>query len=186
VEAAGVFGREAELAAITSFVERVVAGSAGLVVEGDAGIGKTTVWREGLRRATACGFAVLSCRPAEAEAKLSFAALGDLLEGVPEEAFRSVPEPQRRALDVALLRADYHDHAPPRPRRTVTTTTSPHAVAHLAARLVGVNVVTHAQTRALRVTVRVSMNAAAQLRLLRRRTTRAHRLFELHRRRSSS
>jgi predicted ATPase len=46
---------------------------------------------------------VLSCRPAESEARLSFAALGDLLDGLLDRVLPRLPAPQRRALEVALL-----------------------------------------------------------------------------------
>src|SRR5207245_10864866 len=47
---------------------------------------------------------VPSCRPAEAEAKYSYSALGDLLDGVGNDDWPDLPAPQRRALDMALLR----------------------------------------------------------------------------------
>ena len=106
MEAVELLGREAELAAVDAFIERASAGWSALVVEGEAGIGKTTLWRDGIRRAEARDFAVLSCRPAQAEVKLSFSALADLLEPVPGTAFDSLPGPQRHALEVALLRAE--------------------------------------------------------------------------------
>ena len=43
--------------------------------------------------------------PVEAETRLSYAALGDLLEPILEEALPTLPEPQRKALEVALLRS---------------------------------------------------------------------------------
>ncbi len=49
------------------------------------------------------GFRVLTARPAAAEAKLTFAALGDLLDGVELDG---LAEPHRRALEVALLREE--------------------------------------------------------------------------------
>ena len=49
-----------------------------------------------------------------ADAQLSFAALIDLLDEVPDEELAGLPEPQRRALEVALLRAE-PDGAPPEP-----------------------------------------------------------------------
>ena len=60
----------------------------------------------------------MSCRPAESEAQLSYAALTDLLEGVLEQAIPHVPSPQRRALEVALLRTD--DAGPPVDPRAVS------------------------------------------------------------------
>src|SRR5262249_25876703 len=94
------------MAAVAAFLDAVGSGSAGLVLEGAAGIGKTTVWAAGAALAAGRGYTVLSCRPAESEARLSFAALGDLLGGVLEGALAGLPAPQRRALEVALLLAD--------------------------------------------------------------------------------
>jgi len=78
----------------------------------EPGIGKTTVWREGIARARCQGYRVLSCRAAPAEARLSFAALSDLLTPIEGAAFESLPVPQRRALDAALLRAEPQGAAP--------------------------------------------------------------------------
>src|SRR5690242_8662968 len=60
-------------------------GPAGLIIEGEAGIGKTTLWRQALAAAEAMSYRVLGCRPAESETKLSFAALGDLMEPVADD-----------------------------------------------------------------------------------------------------
>jgi hypothetical protein len=49
---------------------------------------------------------VLSCRPVERETQLGYAALGDLLGVVPDPVVAELPAPQRRAIDVALLRAE--------------------------------------------------------------------------------
>lgn len=114
-----LLGRATELESIGAFVEHSKSGPADLVIEGEAGIGKTTVWREALRLAENHGIRVLSCRGAETEAKLSFAGLADLLEPVPDEALDSLPGPQRRALDVALLRTDPEGTAPD-PRAVAT------------------------------------------------------------------
>jgi len=94
------------MAAVAAFLDGVPSGPCGLVLEGAAGIGKTTVWRAGAARAAERSYTVLSCRPAESEATLSFAALGDLLDGVLDQALPLLPPPQRRALEVALLLAD--------------------------------------------------------------------------------
>jgi DNA-binding CsgD family transcriptional regulator len=101
-----IVGRERELALAHAFLESAAVGFAVLEFEGEAGIGKTTLWRTVLRHAEERGFCVLACRPAAAEAKLSLSAISDLLEHVPDDAFAALPEPQRRALDVALVRAD--------------------------------------------------------------------------------
>jgi hypothetical protein len=94
------------MAVLDEFLRVIPGGFASLVIDGEPGIGKTTLWQESVRRAHACGYRVLSCRPAEAEAKLSFAALIDLFAAVSSEAFESLPPPQRRALEVALRRAN--------------------------------------------------------------------------------
>lgn len=107
-----VFGREAELAAIDAMLASARCGFAAMLVAGDAGIGKTTVWRQGIANAAGDGFRVLSCRASPNETRLSFAALGDLLTTVDASAFDTLPEPQRRALDAALLRKDAGGQAP--------------------------------------------------------------------------
>jgi DNA-binding CsgD family transcriptional regulator len=101
-----VIGREAELAAAQGFLDRIADGPAALVIEGEAGIGKTTVWREVIRNARRGSYRVISCRPAEPETKLSFSSLADLLGPVADEVLPQLPEPQRRALEAALLRAE--------------------------------------------------------------------------------
>src|SRR5688500_4615466 len=106
VQVAAVFGREHELALADRFLESAGERFGVLRLEGEAGMGRTTVWREVVRRAGRRGFRVLSCRPAEAETKLSLWALADLLEPLASDALAGLPEPQRRALDVALLRAE--------------------------------------------------------------------------------
>ena len=101
-----VVGRERELSLAEEFLDSAGDHFAVLVLEGEPGIGKTTVWREVIHRARERSFLVLSCRPAATEAKLGLSAVADLLEPVPETAFGALLEPQRRALEVALLRAD--------------------------------------------------------------------------------
>jgi DNA-binding NarL/FixJ family response regulator len=76
------------------------------VIEGEPGIGKTTLWAEAIRRARPLGWQVLSCRPVPSDAGLPHVGLADLLRPVPDEAFGKLPPPQRRALGVALLREE--------------------------------------------------------------------------------
>ena len=87
-------------------------GPAALVLEGGAGIGKSTLWREGLRLARERSYRVLQARPGPSETKLSFSGLTDLLEVVLDEVLPSLPSPQRRALGVALLRIEARRLAP--------------------------------------------------------------------------
>jgi DNA-binding CsgD family transcriptional regulator len=114
-------GREAELARIERFLEDLAGRSLALVLEGEPGIGKTTLWSAGLAMARARHIEVLTCRAVESEAHLAFSALADLLQAVPEAAFSALPGPQRRALDTALLRAGPEDR-PPDPRAVAVAT----------------------------------------------------------------
>ena len=104
----GIVGRESELARAKSFIGSVSEGPSALLLEGAAGIGKTTLWHAAVSIARTRGHRVLSCRAAQSEARLSYAALGDLFDfELPE-----LPAPQQRALDAALLRAEV-EGAPP-------------------------------------------------------------------------
>ena len=113
-----VLGRERELAEIDRFVAAAPGGPRALVLEGSAGIGKTTLWEAGIGTADAAGIRVLDSRAAEGEATLSYSGLGDLFDPVFDEAGTGLPEPQRRALDAALLRAD--DAVPVPDRRAIS------------------------------------------------------------------
>ena len=99
-----VFGRDQELAAITRFLGAIEARPQVCILEGGPGIGKTTVWRAAIARAADIPLTILQCRPVESESKLAFASLGDLLEPVGDPVLAALPEPQRVALEVALLR----------------------------------------------------------------------------------
>jgi len=109
-------GRDVELQAIETLLD--VSGAVRcLLLAGDPGIGKTTVWEAGCSRARDHGFRVLWARASEAETGLLFAGLADLMENVPPEAMAAVPGPQRHALDVATCRADPGEK-PPEPFAT--------------------------------------------------------------------
>ena len=99
------FGRDHELATVRA----VLADERAVVVAGEPGIGKSTVWRASADAARAAGMHVLTASPASAERRLAFVALGDLLGAAD---LGDLAPPQRRALEVALLRADPGD-APP-------------------------------------------------------------------------
>jgi DNA-binding CsgD family transcriptional regulator len=100
-----VLGRERELESAANFFQELDRRSpAALVIEGEAGIGKTTLWLEAVKAAEIRGYRVLLARPAESEAKLSYAALADLIGDAFDETRSALPEPQERALAMALLR----------------------------------------------------------------------------------
>ncbi len=100
-----IVGRPQELARVGAFVTDG-AGDGCLVIQGEAGVGKTTLWRSGIDAARERGFTVLLSRPLELDMRIPFAGLRDLLSSVLGEVSEALPEPQRRALDAALLRAD--------------------------------------------------------------------------------
>ncbi len=102
----GAVGRQTELSRVEAFLDDVSSGLRALTIVGPAGIGKTTVWQASVRQATGRGWTVLTAGPSGAEAQLSFAALADLLDPIDPAALDELPPIQRRAVDVALLRAD--------------------------------------------------------------------------------
>ena len=99
-------GREHELATVNAFLQSLGSGPALLILEGAPGIGKTVLWQAATAIAGARGQTVLTARPAEPEADLAYAALGDLVGGISDAVLASLPGLQRQALDVALLRAN--------------------------------------------------------------------------------
>lgn len=101
---AGVVGRESEHAVLNGFLDADPLGA--LLLSGEAGIGKTTLWEAGIDAARERGVRVLSARASDAEAQLAFAALIDLCDGIDADEFAALPPPQRAALDVALLRGE--------------------------------------------------------------------------------
>jgi DNA-binding NarL/FixJ family response regulator len=101
-----IVGRENELRSLASFLEREPRGPVALVLEGEAGIGKSTLWFAAVENARERGFRVLVSRPAETERSLAFAGLGDLFESVLEDVVDELPPPRRRALEAALLVGD--------------------------------------------------------------------------------
>jgi len=109
-----IVGRDPELASLGAFLESVEAGAAALVLEGEAGVGKTTLWAETVARAQEQGFRVLEARPAESETSFSFAGLGDLVGRVLDNALEALPAAQRRALSRALV-LEEDDGRPPDP-----------------------------------------------------------------------
>jgi DNA-binding CsgD family transcriptional regulator len=102
----GIVGREEELASLNAFVASFHEGSAALTLEGEAGIGKSTLWHAAVTAARERGLLVLSSRPAEAERNLAHIALGDLLDDVLDDVLPVLLLPRRRALEVALLREE--------------------------------------------------------------------------------
>lgn len=101
-----VFGRDAELAVVEAFLDRPVKGLRALVLEGRAGIGKSTIWLAGVAAARDRSLRVLTSRPAETERTLAHVVLGDLFAHTDPDVLAAIPTPRRRAFESALLLGD--------------------------------------------------------------------------------
>jgi DNA-binding CsgD family transcriptional regulator len=99
---AGMASRPTEEQALSEFLDSAAGAPSALLVDGEAGIGKTTLWLAALQRARDRGFRVLSARVANAQSVLAYAPLAALLEGVPASTWADLPGPQRTALDRLL------------------------------------------------------------------------------------
>jgi DNA-binding CsgD family transcriptional regulator len=100
-----IVGREEEAAALAAFVAGRGEPRA-LVLTGEAGMGKTTLWQAALGTAREQGVRVLAARASEVELQLPYVALSDLLEEVEIAEVSGVPAPQRRALEIAMFRTE--------------------------------------------------------------------------------
>ncbi len=102
-----VVGRDTELVALLSCADRLTdSGPATATVVAPPGMGKSALaaaFRDSLagREAT-----VLTARPLEAEGRLAFSALGELLAPLPAEEYDVLPPPLRSAIRSALLLDD--------------------------------------------------------------------------------
>jgi DNA-binding CsgD family transcriptional regulator len=103
-----VVGRGEELHLIDRLLAPGSQATRALSLEGEPGVGKSTLLEYAVAVARRDGWAVLVARPAPIEVDLSFAALGDLLRGLEAER-EQLAAPRRRALDVALLDASAGD-----------------------------------------------------------------------------
>lgn len=95
-----IVGRVEELEALGRWRART--GPALLAIEGEAGIGKTTLWEAGIEAARAEGAWILRCCPTEIETAVSYGALASLLEPAVAVVAEDVAAPRLRALEVAL------------------------------------------------------------------------------------
>jgi DNA-binding CsgD family transcriptional regulator len=104
-----IIGRTDELGQLEAFLEEERQAPGALLMTGEPGIGKSSLWSLGLERARSDGFRVLRASPAEAERSLPHAGLGDLFEGVDEKVLSRLPLPRARALRWALLLTERPD-----------------------------------------------------------------------------
>lgn len=104
--------------AVQAFLDQITSKPAGMLVKGEAGIGKTTRLLSVAEQAAARNFRVLSTVGAAAEARFPFAAAADLLATVEPSVFADLPTVQQAALARVLL-LDGDD--PPDDERLVAT-----------------------------------------------------------------
>jgi len=99
-------GRDPELDAIATGLTRRPGMLNAVVVEGPAGIGKTSVLREASAQLLGDrhGVVKLKAEPLRSERDLVFSTLGDLFGQLASDALCGLPEVQQTALDAALLR----------------------------------------------------------------------------------
>ena len=97
----GLFGRDEDLRVLTGVLD----GGGSAVAIGDPGVGKSSLLKVADQLAQRRGRRVLSVTPTQFDRGLPFAGLAELIGQVPEGADRSLPDPQRRGLAVALQRA---------------------------------------------------------------------------------
>ncbi|HXC24212.1 MAG TPA: AAA family ATPase, partial [Solirubrobacteraceae bacterium] len=107
-----LFGRSAERAQLEELLDAVASGTVGCILEGTAGIGKTTLWRDVVESARKRGYRVLEADPSEPESMLAFSGLGDLFERIPDEALETLPQAQADALKAALFLGESPEGSP--------------------------------------------------------------------------
>ncbi len=92
-------GRGAEALAVSAFLEAARTRPAALVIDGEAGMGKTTQWWAAIHQARRQGYCVLSAQAAQTESVMVYGVLADLLSGVEETLWADdVPSQQAAAL----------------------------------------------------------------------------------------
>ena len=113
-----LIGRSAEVQTIAALLDAPAATSAALMIEGEPGIGKSTLWFGAVKYARRQGIRVLNARTSAAESVLACATLADLLADVDPQVWADLPDPQRRGLEAALL-TQQESAAPPTDQRAV-------------------------------------------------------------------
>ena len=101
-----LFGRDAERAHLERLLDLTASGPVGCILEGEPGIGKTTVWRAAVESARQRGYQILEAAPSEPDSVLAFSGLNDLFDRIPEALLDTLPDAQAHAMRAALLAGD--------------------------------------------------------------------------------
>ena len=105
VDPADLIGRASERAAILAALNASADRTAAVLLTGDAGIGKTAIWESVVAQRRAAGDYVFVSRATSAEARLPWVGMTDLLRTMPPTTLDSLPDVQRRALEVVALQS---------------------------------------------------------------------------------
>ncbi|HMI25185.1 MAG TPA: AAA family ATPase, partial [Streptosporangiaceae bacterium] len=101
----GIRGREAETAVLDDAIDRAAAGRLAVVlIDGEAGIGKTRLLQDALEKARRRGLQVAAARTAELERTRPFGLVAGMFG-----CTRSAPDPRRAAIGELLARGDRGD-----------------------------------------------------------------------------
>ncbi|MGH3160247.1 MAG: ATP-binding protein, partial [Streptosporangiaceae bacterium] len=101
----GIRGREAETAVLDDAIDRAAAGRLAVVlIDGEAGIGKTRLLQDALEKARRRGLRVAAARTAELERTRPFGLVAAMFG-----CTRSAPDPRRAAIGELLARGDRGD-----------------------------------------------------------------------------
>jgi DNA-binding NarL/FixJ family response regulator len=114
----GLLVHRREIHASRDFLGRTSSGPAGMVVEGEAGIGKTTLLWEISEEAAAQGFRVSATCGSPSEVRYAYAAIADVLSALDANADADLSAVQRTALDRLLS----HEDEGPRPNERIVAT----------------------------------------------------------------
>jgi len=109
-----LLGRRVEREAIAATLEAARSTQAGLLLVGEAGIGKSQLAAHAAAEATRLGFRVLAAAGGELEREMPYIVLADLLRRHADAVTAALPAPRARALDAVLLRVDQRERLEPR------------------------------------------------------------------------
>ena len=117
----GIRGREAETAVLDDAIDRAAAGRLAVVlIDGEAGIGKTRLLQDALEKARCRGLRVAAAGTAELERTRPFGLVAGMFG-----CTRSAPDPRRAAIGELLARGDRGDRGDSGARGPVTVTSDP-------------------------------------------------------------
>ena len=101
----GIRGRETETAVLDDAIDRAAAGRLAVVlIDGEAGIGKTRLLQDALEKARSRGLRVAAAGTAELERTRPFGLVAGMFG-----CTRSAPDPRRAAIGELLARGDHGD-----------------------------------------------------------------------------